>query len=545
MKLLLLQPPVQDYYDTELRLQPIGLCYLKAAVQRHLPDVEIVIRDFHAGHGRRTVRVPNEFGYLRAYYPVRDLSPFSLFNAYYHFGASFEEVGSSVAREKPDLVGISSLFTTYHEEAIGCGREIKKRTDVPILFGGSHPTALPEAVLGDPAVDFIIRGEGERPLVRLIEALRQGSDLRTVPNLGFKYKGEIILNHLDDNYPIDDLPVPDMSDLNPRFYSSHRRSVAAVVSSRGCPYHCDFCSVHKTFGEAYRRRSNQSILDEIRLRYENGYRVFDFEDDNFTFDRLQTERLLGEIIHRFRPGSLELFAMNGLCYFGLDPQLVQLMKTAGFRQLNLSLVSADPNVCAAHHRPCQVGAFEQSVQEAFRLSMRVIGYQILGLPGEPLDSIARTMAFLAQLPLLIGASVFYLAPGSALWEKERGPAGQFRLARLTALPTHSDLVSRDDLYTLLVTARIINFLKSLPLQQASGEVSLDQALDGTTDDRSRLGARLLRILLGKGRLLAWDGRRDHPLDRFQPEVFRRVWSEIGGIRTLEGATVLTEPRADS
>ncbi len=534
MKLLLLQPPVQDYYDTELRLQPIGLGYLKAAVRSHLPDVEVVVNDFHAGRGRRTVRVPDRLRYLRDYYPVRDLSPFSLFSAYYHFGASFEEVASSVAREKPDLVGISSLFSTYHEQAILCARGIKKHVDVPILIGGSHPTALPEAVLRDPDVDFIIRGEGERPLVALIEALRHGRDLRAVPNLGFKQDGECVVNDIEENYSVEDLPVPDMSDLNSRFYALHRRPVTAVVSSRGCPYQCDFCSVRATFGKAYRRRSNRSILEEITRRHADGYRVFDFEDDNFTFDRVQTEQLLEEIVRRFPAGSLELFAMNGLCYFGLDSALVRLMKAAGFRQLNLSLVSANPDVCAAHRRPCQVAVFEQAVEDAFRLGVRVIGYQILGLPGESLDSMAQTLAYLAELPLLVGASVFYLAPGSALWEKERGRADQLESARLTALPTHSDLVSRDDLYTLLITARIINFLKSLPLGQEPGELALDDALERATDDRSRLGVRLLRTLLAEGRLLAWDGRRDHPLHRFRPEVFERVWAKIGGIQTTSG-----------
>ena len=56
MKVLLIQPPVQDFYDTDVRLQPIGLCYLKAAVKKHLPDIEVIIKDYHSGHGRKTVR---------------------------------------------------------------------------------------------------------------------------------------------------------------------------------------------------------------------------------------------------------------------------------------------------------------------------------------------------------------------------------------------------------------------------------------------------------------------------------------------------------
>ena len=72
MKVLLIQPPIQDFYDTDVRLQPIGLCYLKAAANKHLPKVEVIIKDYHAGRGRRTVKIPEELRYLTEYYPVAD-----------------------------------------------------------------------------------------------------------------------------------------------------------------------------------------------------------------------------------------------------------------------------------------------------------------------------------------------------------------------------------------------------------------------------------------------------------------------------------------
>ena len=107
MKLLLVQPPVRDFYDTDVRLQPIGLCYLKAAVKDHLPDVEVVIKDFHGGCGRRTVPIPRELAYTRDYYPVADKSPFSTFHQYYHFGKSFDDIEAEIGECKPDVVGIS------------------------------------------------------------------------------------------------------------------------------------------------------------------------------------------------------------------------------------------------------------------------------------------------------------------------------------------------------------------------------------------------------------------------------------------------------
>ena len=72
MKVLLIQPPVRDFYDTDVRLQPIGLCYLKAAVKKHLPDIDVIVKDDHGGAGRKTVAIPQELRYLADYYAVDD-----------------------------------------------------------------------------------------------------------------------------------------------------------------------------------------------------------------------------------------------------------------------------------------------------------------------------------------------------------------------------------------------------------------------------------------------------------------------------------------
>ena len=172
MKLLLVQPPVRDFYDTDVRLQPIGLCYLKAAVKDHLPDVEVVIKDFHGGCGRRTVPIPKELAYTRDYYPVADKSPFSTFHQYYHFGKSFDDIEAEIGECKPDVVGISSLFTTYYREALEVAARVKKRLHVPVVMGGSHASAAPESLLSSPNVDYVICGEGEKPLVELLRHLR-------------------------------------------------------------------------------------------------------------------------------------------------------------------------------------------------------------------------------------------------------------------------------------------------------------------------------------------------------------------------------------
>lgn len=534
MKLVLLQPPVQDFYDTEVRLLPLGLAYLKAAVRRHLPDVRVVVRDFRHGRGRRTVPLPRELAHLREYYPFADRSPFSTFHGYYHFGAGFEDLAEEVAAEDPDVVGISSLFSAYHREVLRCAEAVRKRVDVPVVVGGAHASAAPRSLLESPAVDFVVRGEGERPLVELLRTLSSTGDLGGVPNLAFRRAGAVVLNPVQENFPLAELPHPDLADLEPGRYRLGRKPLAALLSSRGCPHRCSFCAVHATFGNGYRRRGADDVVAEVRARWDQGYRAFDFEDDNLTADRDGAKALFRDLLAEFGEGTLALHAMNGVSYAALDPELLSLMAAAGFTHLNLSLASAAP----AAGRPHSRAAFEAAVSAAAGLGLRVVAYLILGLPGEDPGETAETMAYLGRLPVLVGASPYYRAPGSPLAQDLPAP-GEADLvgARLTALGNDPDPRARDTVYTLFVTARILNFLKGVPAGGA--EVPLTELLAAARGrgGREALGAELLGRLLGDGRLYGCAGGELRPLPRFRAEVFRRVWARLGWVGALDGGRI--------
>ncbi len=534
-KLLLLQPPIQDFYDTEIRLQPIGLCYLKAAVRKFAPDWEVKILDFHHGRGRRTIPVPAELNYLKPYYAYHDRSPFCGFHQYYHFGAGFEQIARQVAGEKPDLVGISSLFSPYYREVLRTAQEIKALLSVPILVGGSHVSAVPESILQHPAVDFIIRGEGEKALVEFLQACRLSRNWSGVPNLGFKDHGRMVLNPVEANYPLEQIPAPDLSDFSPGDYPYDGKPMSFLVTSRSCPHRCSFCSVHATFGLTYRRTSVDQVMEEVLRRYEQGYRVIDFEDDNLTFYQEEMKELCRRIIRRFPRKDLQLLAMNGISYLSLDSELLTLMKEAGFTHLNLALVSSDTTVREATKRPHTVKKYLEVVAQAVDLGMKVVSYQILGLPGEKLSSMTQTLCFAARLPVLLGASPFYLTPNSPIALKlgrAAEPTDIFR-SRLTAMAWESEDFRREDLYTLFLTTRIIDFLKAIPLKPS--EIALEELFEASLlaqfPERTRNGLQILARLLHSGSLLADTPQGLQPLRRFAYPVFEQVWSQLNWIGT--------------
>jgi len=542
MKVLLIQPPIRDFYDTEIRLQPLGLCMLKAVVRRFLPHTEVLVADYHQGFGRRTLPYPPQLSYLHEYYPYPDASPFCTFHNYYHFGLPFEEIGNSAARERPDLVGISSLFSPYYREALSCAREIRKRLNVPIIMGGSHVSASPLSVLRDPCVDFVIRGEGERPFVEFLKVLESGGRFEKVPNLGFKRDGETVLNAMEENYAFEDLPVADFSDLPRNRYLYRKRPLCFVTTSRGCPHRCAFCSVHVTFGEGFRRRSPENVVSEIKQRHSEGYRIFDFEDDNLSFHEADFKRLLRLLIAEFPQEDAHFMAMNGISYHSLDEEMLGLMKKAGFTSLNISLVSAEEAVLCKVGRPHRVEKYLEVVDQAHRLGFEIVSYQILGLPYEALDDMVKTMVLMARLPVLIGASIFYLTPGSPM-AADFPPWGEMDSlkSRSTAMALETDRFSRDDLYTLFIMARIINFLKGLRIEKKT--MTIQEAMDGAAalGKRVATGAELLTRLFTEKRLYAETRQGLKPLSRFEADLFLRVWNDLSYVRTRQGGIIDVGP----
>lgn len=532
MKVLLIQPPVRDFYDTDVRLQPIGLAYLKAAVKKHLPDIEIIIKDYHGGCGRRTAAIPKELRYLTDYYAVADKSPFSTFHRFYHFGKSFDEIEAEIAEIKPDVVGISSLFTPYFREALEVAARVKKRSDAIVVMGGSHASAVPLSLLASPHVDYLIRGEGEKPFVELLRRLLRQTPVADMPNLGYKREGAIVCNPMEDNFPIDELPVPDLSDFSPSAYTLAGKPMTFAITSRSCPHKCSFCSVHTTFGTNYRRRSLENVLEEIVLRYRQGYRVIDFEDDNLTYYKGTFKELCRRLIERFPTRELEFVAMNGISYLSLDDELLELMHRAGFSRLNLALVSSDKAVRETTKRPHTLEAYVKVVNKARRLGFKVVSYQILGLPNESLESMIQTLAFNARLPVLLGASPFYRTPNAPIARGLELGETDFVTARLTALGIETQHCSRDDIYTLFVATRILNFLKGLPLK---GSALIEELLNHTwPGQRAAIGFDLLTTLLRTGRLYSHTKTQRIPDKHFRAEVFSRVLSSIGEIACQNG-----------
>jgi len=524
---LLIQPPIRDFYLTTKRTVPYGLACIAGSLEADGFSVALV--DALSRPKSREISLPPSLAYLDDYYGRPDNSPFGLFHRFRHYGYSFSHLADRARDSGAFLIGISSLFTAYAREALRTAEAVKTACpEAYVVLGGHHPTEMPESVLAYPGVDAVLRGEGEVGMPALARALKDGSDPGTVPGIAVRHdSGNVRVSAPAVMASPDHYPPPPVRLLQNRRYRRHGLGSITLVTSRGCPMGCSYCATGRHSYMPYRRRSVDTVLKEIRGHAQaQPVGFIDFEDENLTMDRDWFVALLAGLEKIFNEARPELRAMNGLFPPSLDDALIAVMKGAGFRTLNLSLGSASPVQLKRFHRPDVRGAFERALGSAVRHGMNAVSYIIIGAPGQTADGSLDDLMYLSGQRVLAGLSVYYPAPGSRDYERCRDLGvlpPDWDGYRARALPI-SHTTSRREVVTLLRIGRLINFLKGIidrgepiPEKVRVGEHIAD------THDRMALGRILLQGFLYDGRLrgVAPDGRvYDHRVSEPLVQRFR-------------------------
>lgn len=511
--ILLLQPPIRDFYLTAKRTVPYGLACIAAALQQAGFSVELL--DALATSRSRRIPLPPEMKPIEAFYGLPDASPFGLFHHFRHFGRSFAHIARQVERSNAFLVGISSLFTAYAEEAVKTAETVKAALPgCKTVLGGHHPTALPEQVMQSDAVDFVLRGDGEISMPLLAKALAGGSSLDQVPGLVRRGRNKALI--ISDPVRItapDNLPLPARQLIDNSFYRRGKKSTMVVVASRGCPMKCSYCSMRSSADQPYVRRSVESVMTEIEQAAVDDPALFiDFEDENLSLDRRWFLSLLRNIRGRFDGAELELRAMNGLFPPSLDEETVRAMAEAGFSALNLSLGSTVGKQLQRFQRPDVRRAFDRALALAEKFGLTAVGYVIAGAPEQHATDSLEDLLFLAARRVLAGVSIYYPIPGTPDFQR-CSTLGILPVAtaamRSSAFPI-DHTTTREESVTLLRLARITNFMKSLLDRGKKIPTACPDPADVISDvtDREAVGNQLLARFLADGiiRGVTADGR---------------------------------------
>lgn len=310
-----------------------------------------------------------------------------------------------------DLVGISTITPTA-PRAYAIADRIREM-GIPVVMGGPHVTYLAEEALGH--ADFVIRGEGERALTELIDAWQAGGDYSLISNLSYKKDQQIIHNPKQppaDN--LDSLPYPDFSLLKRDRTKKGGRSTVPVLTSRGCPFDCSFCSVTGMFGRKYRFRSTENILAELR-QYDSRKNVIFFYDDNFTANRKRTKELLeGMIREEFK----FKWTTQVRADVAKDVELVKLMKRAGCHTLYIGFETVNPDSLEEMKKKQTVEEITQAVKVLRKNRIHIHGMFVLGFDQDDWKTVKKTVRFAKRARL--NSTQFLIltpAPGSEFYEK--------------------------------------------------------------------------------------------------------------------------------
>lgn len=338
-------------------------------------------------------------------------------------GASEEMVSEMVSQEKPDVVGITA-FTPTINAAIRVAKKVKECDDNnSVILGGPHGTILPEETLRSaPEIDIVVRGEGEQTILELVKVLEKNSQNGLKGISGISYREGPNVRSNPPRPPIldmDMLPFPAFHLLPIGKYRLHppfgRRSpVMPVVTSRGCPYRCIFCS-KSVFGKKYRSNSPDYVIDEIRLLNEKfGVKEIKFYDDVFTLDR---KRVLS-VCRQLKEVKLDIPWTCETRVNLVDEELLKIMKDSGCYMIAYGVESGSQGILNNLRKDITL---EQAV-DAFGLTRKAgveaVAYFMIGSPEETPDTLKDTLEFAKKLdPDFVQFSITTPYPGTELYER--------------------------------------------------------------------------------------------------------------------------------
>ncbi len=379
MKITFVNPPYPQSVHSHPPFIPLGLAYLGAVAEK-------------AGHQVKVIDCQAE-------------------------KLTYEAFRDRIAQTPSDVIGVTATTLLYKSamKLITIAKEVQPQAVT--LLGGSHGTFWDENALKEyPALDIVVRREGELTLIELLEKLESQSSLSNV--LGITYRnGDKTVRNADRPFieDLDALPFPAHHLLPLEKLKHNGKLLVPLVSSRGCVFWCDFCSTVRMFGRGYRMRSPKNVVDEIQMVHEKlGVDQVTFYDDAFSVDRDRVVKICEELHAR----KLKIMWDCGTRVDMVDRELMKTMKDAGCIAVWLGVESGSEAMLGAMNKRIKLEQTRLAYKTAQQVGLITIANVVLGFPGETEQTAKETVRFLKQLnPDDVG---FYIAtpyPGTPMYEQ--------------------------------------------------------------------------------------------------------------------------------
>jgi len=341
--------------------------------------------------------------------------------------ANWRETLKKELKKKPLLVGTTAMLGPQVEFARAVGEETKRYfPEIPVVWGGPHPSVLPEQTIADETVDIIVQGDGEETFLKLARALKKRQSLKKIPGLYFKKSDEVIFTGpapLVDLNQMQDIPYHLVDVFR---YLPRRGGVAALdmETSRGCPFRCRFCYNPFFNRGRWRALKSEIVLKRVEKAVQK-YRIKGlwFVDDEFFIDLKRAREIIEGLLQMRLHWTIQ--GVTAKSVLAMDESFLSLLEKSGCEQLNIGAESGSPRILKMVNKgitPEDILAVNRKLKP-YRIMPWF--YFMIGFPGETKNDIDKTLKLVLQLlkenpkAKISGIGCFTPYPGTPMFEEAK------------------------------------------------------------------------------------------------------------------------------
>lgn len=416
MKVLLIRPPYTRLRGAgQAAYFPLGVGYIASYLKTLGHDCKIYnVENSAPGEPRFMINKEDVFGH-RAAARKRYLAALESDDH-----PVWREVAEVVRSYRPDLVGLS-LLTVEFGSALKCSRIVKSvLPGTPVIWGGAHPTFLPDTCLAYGEVDFAAGGEGELTMGELCRELAGGQDFSSIAGLSHKRGGAIVHNpERELMADLDQLPPPARSEvIFPERFDA--LAMGSITYSRGCPFKCTFCSSRIFWQKKVRFRKPELVVEEVKDVVKTyGVSSFTFWDDTFTVNR----QIALDLCRALRDSGVPVTWKTATRADVLDDEILQAMREGGCIQLQLGIETGSMRMSKLIEKDVELKAAYHAVRMINRHGIAAGTFFIVGYPQETVEDMRQTFEMMKSIGTTdVVLNVFDPMPGSSLFDttKDQG-----------------------------------------------------------------------------------------------------------------------------